>query len=111
MRIAGIRVVIDPSWLFVFALVVWSLAVGYFPENDPGIGGVMAWLLGTVAGLLLFASVLVHELSHALCARRSGIEVPRIRLFLFGGVSEMSAEPRNPRAELGIAAAGPLTSL
>jgi Zn-dependent protease/CBS domain-containing protein len=111
MRIAGIRIVIDPTWLFVFALVVWSLATGYFPAADASITGAEAWTLGAVAGVLLFASVLVHELSHALLARRAGIPVPRIRLFLFGGVSEMAAEPHNPRSEFRIAVAGPLTSL
>jgi len=110
MQIAGIRVVIDPSWLFIFFLVVWSLATGYFPEAYPPIHGGPAWILGVVAALLLFGSVLVHELSHALLARRAGIPVPRIRLFLFGGVSEMASEPQNPGAEVRIAAAGPLTS-
>jgi len=110
MEIAGIRVVIDPSWLFIFFLVVWSLATGYFPEAQPPIHGGSAWVLGVVAALLLFGSVLVHELSHALLAQRAGIPVPRIRLFLFGGVSEMASEPQNPGAEVRIAAAGPLTS-
>src|SRR5262245_26063173 len=110
MRIAGIRVVIDPSWMFIFLLVVWSLATGYFPQSQPPITGGAAWLLGVVAALLLFGSVLVHELSHALLAQRAGIPVPRIRLFLFGGVSEMASEPQNPRTEVRVAAAGPLTS-
>src|SRR2546422_4800968 len=110
MNIVGIRVVIDPSWLFIFFLVVWSLATGYFPEAYPPIHGGPAWILGVVAALLLFGSVLVHELSHALLARRAGIAVPRIRLFLFGGVSEMASEPQSPSAEVRIAAAGPLTS-
>jgi Zn-dependent protease len=111
MRVAGIRIVIDPTWLFAFALVVWSLATGYFPAATPPIAGAAAWALGAVAAVLLFVSVLIHELSHALLARRSGIAVPRIRLFLFGGVSEMASEPRDPAAELRIAAAGPLTSI
>jgi Zn-dependent protease len=111
MRVAGIRIVVDPTWLLIFALVTWSLATGYFPAADPSLEGAAAWWLGVVAALLLFSSVLVHELSHALLARRAGIGVPRIRLFLFGGVSEMAEEPRDPRAELRIAAAGPLTSL
>ncbi|HKB08091.1 MAG TPA: site-2 protease family protein [Candidatus Polarisedimenticolia bacterium] len=110
MRVAGIRIVIDPSWLFIFFLVVWSLATGYFPEASPPISGRDAWILGVVAALLLFGSVLVHELSHAFLAQRAGIPVPRIRLFLFGGVSEMASEPHDPRTEIRIAAAGPLTS-
>jgi Zn-dependent protease len=111
MRVAGIRIVIDPTWLFAFALVAWSLAIGYYPRATPPISGAAAWLLGAAAALLLFGSVLVHELSHALLARRAGIQVPRIRLFLFGGVSEMASEPQDPVTELKIAGAGPLTSL
>jgi Zn-dependent protease/predicted transcriptional regulator len=111
MRIAGIRIVIDPTWLFVFVLVVISLAGSYVPEVAPHLSHAAAWLVGVVAALCLFASVLLHELSHALLARRAGIKVPRIRLFLFGGISEMAAEPHEPRAELRIAAAGPITSL
>ena len=110
-RVGTTRIVVDPTWLFIFALVVWSLATGYFPSLYPDLSEAEAWLMGVVAGLLLFGSVLVHELSHALLARRAGIPVPRIRLFLFGGVSEMAAEPRDPSLELRIAAAGPLTSL
>ena len=110
MTIAGIQVLIDPSWLFIFVMVVWSLAKGYFPETEPQISGAGAWMLGVVSALLMFTSVLVHELSHALIAKRAGIDVPRIRLFLFGGVSEMTAEPTSPAVEVRIAAAGPLTS-
>src|SRR6266446_6552132 len=110
MRIAGIRVMIDPSWLIIFFLLVWSLATGYFPQAHPPIEGRAAWILGVAAALLLFGSVLIHELSHALVAQRAGVSVPRIRLFLFGGVSEMASEPPDPRSEVRIAAAGPLTS-
>ncbi len=110
-RVGPTRIVVDPTWLFVLALVVWSLATSYFPGLYPGLSEIEAWLMGTVAGLLLFVSVLVPELPHAVLARRAGIAVPRIRLFLFGGVSEMASEPRSPGAELRIAAAGPLTSI
>jgi len=110
MRIAGIRIMIDHSWLIIFFLVVWSLATGYFPEGHPPVRGRPAWILGVAAALLLFGSVLVHELSHALVARRAGVSVPRIRLFLFGGVSEMTSEPPDPRSEVRIAAAGPVIS-
>jgi len=111
MRVAGIRIVIDPTWVLVFLLVVGSLGSDYLPAVAPHLPVIASWLLAVLAALLLFASVLVHELSHAYLARRAGIPVPRIRLFLFGGVAEMSAEPHEPRAELRIAAAGPVTSL
>jgi Zn-dependent protease/CBS domain-containing protein len=111
MRIAGIRIVVDPTWFFVFLLVVASLGGGYLPEVAPHLSAIQDWGLGVIAAALLFASVLVHELSHALLAKNAGIPVPRIRLFLFGGVSEMTAEPHEPRTEFRIAAAGPATSL
>jgi Zn-dependent protease/CBS domain-containing protein len=95
----------------VFLMVVASLGTGYFPAAAPHLSVVSTWALAVVAAFLLFASVLVHEMSHAWLAMRAGIPVPRIRLFLFGGVAEMMAEPHEPRAELRIAAAGPLTSL
>jgi Zn-dependent protease/CBS domain-containing protein len=111
MSIAGIRIVVDPTWFFVFLLVVASLGGGYLPVVAPHLSAIENWGLGVVAAILLFASVLVHELSHALLARSAGIPVPRIRLFLFGGVSEMTAEPHEPRSEFRIAAAGPAVSL
>ncbi len=111
MRIAGIRIVVDPTWFFVFILVVASLGGGYLPVVAPQLSAIESWGLGAIAAVLLFASVLLHELSHALLARAAGIPVPRIRLFLFGGVSEMTAEPHEPRWEFRIAAAGPAVSL
>jgi Zn-dependent protease/CBS domain-containing protein len=110
LRISGIPVRIDVSWLLVFALISWSLAAGYFPQVLPELGPGAAWLHGVGAAALLFASVLVHELSHALVARRHGMRVIGIRLHLFGGVSELASEPPTPRAELLVAAVGPLTS-
>src|SRR5262245_45155378 len=98
MRIAGIRIVIDPTWVLVFLLVVGSLGSDYLPAAAPHLKAATSWTLAVVAAVLLFGSVLVHELSHAFLARRAGIPVPRIRLFLFGGVSEMAAEPHEPRA-------------
>jgi len=111
MRVGGIRIVIDPTWVLVFLLVIGSIGTDYLPVAAPQLPVLTSWLLAVLAALLLFGSVLVHELSHAFLARRAGIPVPRIRLFLFGGVAEMAAEPHEPRAELRIAAAGPLTSL
>ena len=109
-RVAGIPVRIDPSWVIVFGLISWSLAAGYFPRVLPDVSVGAAWLHGVVAALLLFVSVFLRELSHALVALEHGVPVSGIRLHVFGGVSEMEAEPPTPRAELMIAAIGPLTS-
>ena len=110
-RVGGIRIRLDYSWAIIFLLVLWSLAAGYFPAAVPGRGGGAYWLAGLVATLLLFASILVHELSHALMARRAGIEVPAITLFLFGGVAQMEEEAADAGTEFRIAVVGPLTSL
>jgi len=109
-RVAGIPVRVDASWLIVFGLISWSLAAGYFPHVLPGAGTAAVWTHGVVAALLLFVSVFLHELSHALVALEHGVPVSGIRLHVFGGVSELEAEPPTPRAELMIAAVGPLTS-
>lgn len=110
-RILGIDVRVHVSWLIVFALVSWSLAVGYFPAVVPGVGDGQAWLLGVVAALLFFGSVLVHELSHSLVARSRGIGVESITLFIFGGVSTLRGEANRPGTEFLVAVVGPLTSL
>jgi Zn-dependent protease len=109
-KIAGIRISLDYSWFIVFALVIWSLSAGYFPRNFPGQTTQTYWIAGLIATLLFFASVLIHELSHSLMAMRSGIHIPEITLFLFGGVSKLSEEPRDPKTELKIAIVGPLSS-
>lgn len=109
-RVAGIPVRVDASWLLVFGLISWSLAAGYFPHVLPAATVAAAWIHGVVAALLLFVSVFLHELSHALVALEHGVPVSGIRLHVFGGVSELEAEPPTPRAELLIAIVGPLTS-
>jgi Zn-dependent protease len=111
VRIAGIPVRVDASWLLIFALISWSLASGYFPAVLPELTSGGAWLHAVTAALLLFASVFLHELSHALVARAQGVRVIGIRLHVFGGVSELESEPPTPRAEFRIAVVGPLTSL
>jgi Zn-dependent protease/predicted transcriptional regulator len=110
-RILGIEVRIDYSWFIVFGLLLWTLADSYFPQTFPGQGPVVYWVMGAVSALLLFASVLAHELSHAVVARRSGLPVSRITLFIFGGVAQLGREPTSPRAELLIAGVGPVTSV
>jgi Zn-dependent protease len=110
LRVAGIPVRIDLSWILVFALISWSLAAGYVPHVLPHLGPVGTWLYAVAAATLLFVSVFLHELSHALVALNLGVRVSGIRLHVFGGVSELETEPPTPRAELLIAIVGPLTS-
>lgn len=109
-RVRGIPVRIDVGWLLIFGLISWSLASGYFPSVLPSQSPLASWVQGVVAALLLFASVLLHELAHALVALRLGVPVAGITLHLFGGVSQLESEPETPRAELLIAIVGPLTS-
>ncbi|MEM6462585.1 MAG: site-2 protease family protein [Pseudomonadota bacterium] len=109
-EIAGFKIRIDPSWLLIAALVVWSLAVAYFPAELPGQSQYDYIALSVVSMLGLFASLILHELAHSLVARRFGLEVGGITLFLFGGVAELEQEPRNPVSEFWIAIAGPAMS-
>ena len=110
-KVAGIQVAIDYSWLIIFALVLWSLASGYFPAKYPGYSTGNYWLVGLVATILFFGSVLAHELCHAAMGNRLGEEVHRITLFIFGGMAELEHEPKSGIDELKIAAVGPLSSL
>lgn len=109
-RILGIDIELHPSWFLILALVAFTLSDGVFPEQYPGWSTTTYWAIGTAAALLLFVTVLVHELAHALVATHRGLEVPRITLFIFGGVSHLSRQPRSAREEFAIAVAGPLTS-
>jgi len=106
-RIAGIPVGVSPLWLVIVALITWSLGASYFPEQIHGIGALASYALGLASALLLFASILAHEFGHALVARRRGIEVEEIDLWLLGGVSRMRGEAHTPGDELRYAAAGP----
>jgi Zn-dependent protease/CBS domain-containing protein len=109
-RIWGIPIGVHASWLVVFALVTWSLAAGYFPEEFKGWARATYWLVGTLTALVFFVSVLVHELGHSWVALRHGIPIRGITLFVFGGVARLDQEPGSPAAELKVALAGPLTS-
>ena len=106
-RIAGIPVGVSPWWLVIVALITWSLGASYFPEVVHGISTTASYALGLASALLLFASILAHEFGHAIVARRHGIEVEEIDLWLLGGVSRMRDEAHNPGDELRYAAAGP----
>ncbi|MFA5400353.1 MAG: site-2 protease family protein [Dehalococcoidia bacterium] len=110
-RIAGIDIGIHYTWIIIFILICWSLAVGYFPAEYPGWEGIIYWVTAAVAALLLFVSVLVHELAHSLMAISRGVPVKSITLFLLGGLSNLEAEPEKPGIEFAIAIVGPLTSV
>jgi Zn-dependent protease/predicted transcriptional regulator len=108
--IAGIRIIVHPSWFIIFALVVASLA----SLGGATTGGQLAllprWIVAVLVALLFFGSVLVHELSHALVARRRGVTVNQITLFLFGGAASLEEESPSALTEGLISAAGPLSS-
>jgi Zn-dependent protease len=110
-KIFGIEIKIDTSWLFIFGLITWALAGHYFPSQYPQWPHWHYWLVGLVTSLLLFSSVLAHELTHSVVARSRGEEVRSITLFLFGGVAEIAEEPETPAKEFIIALVGPVSSL
>jgi Zn-dependent protease/CBS domain-containing protein len=109
-RALGIPIYVHASWFVVFFLVSSSLATGYLPEMLPGLSVPRYWGMGGIAALLLFLSVLLHELGHSYVALRYKIPIKQITLFIFGGMAHMGKEPPSPRAEFLIAMAGPLVS-
>jgi Zn-dependent protease/predicted transcriptional regulator len=110
-RFGGIEVRLNWSLLAVFALIVWSLADGVFPSTNPGLSHGDYLAMAIVAALLFFGSILLHELGHSWAARREGIEVDSITLWLFGGVSNFKGRFTSPGAEFRIALSGPLVSI
>ncbi len=109
-RIFGIEIRLDFSVLIVFALVVYSLGAALFPRWHPTWEASLTWGTALAAGVLFFASLLAHELAHSVVAQLRGIRVPRITLFVFGGVSELEREPNTPATEFLIAIVGPAMS-
>jgi Zn-dependent protease/CBS domain-containing protein len=110
-RIAGIRIGVNWSWLVVFALIVWSLASAVFPSQNEGLSDATYVAMAIVAALLFFASILLHELGHAFQAKREGMEIEGITLWLFGGVAKFKGMFESAGSEFRIAIAGPLVSL
>ena len=113
-EIAGIEVAVHPSWVVIF--VVFSIsstlvAQALAHDMDVRLSTASGVVLGILAALVIFASVVIHEFSHALVARRLGIPIGNITLFLFGGVASILREPGSPSDEAKMAAAGPLASL
>ena len=109
-KVIGIQISLDYTWFIIFALVAWTLSQGYFPSVVPGLAMWIYIAMGVVSSLLLFASILLHELSHSYVANRLGMDIRGITLFIFGGIAELSREPDDPRMELKIAIAGPIAS-
>ncbi len=99
------------SWFLVAGLITWSLATAYFPAAYPHLGAPTFWLLGAITAVLFAASVLLHELGHVALALREGITVRGVTLYIFGGVAQISSEPKSAGAEFRVAIAGPLVSL
>ena len=110
-RLGGVQVRIHWSWLVVFALIVWSLAATVFPSQNPELSDGVHLAMAVAAALVFFASVLLHELGHAWQARRDGLEIDGITLWLFGGVAQFKGAFPNPGAEFRIAIAGPLVTV
>src|SRR5450830_725170 len=110
-RIAGIRISFNWSWLIVFALVVWFLATSVFPSQNPGLSSTTYVIMGVIAAIVFFLSILLHEIGHSLVARRNGMEIEGITLWLFGGVAQFKEMFKSPGAEFRIGIAGPAVSL
>lgn len=107
----GFEVRIDFSWLFLAALVAWSLARGLFPYYVPGLSPLTYWLMGAGGVVGLLVSIVLHEFCHSLVARRYGLPIGGISLFLFGGVAQMEEEPPSAKSEFLMAVAGPASSM
>ena len=109
-RVFGIDIKIDSSWIVIFILVTWNLAGSYFPKDHPHWPFALNWALGLLTSLLFFGSVLAHELTHSLVAKKQGEEVSSITLFILGGVAQIKEEPDEPLKEFRMAVVGPLSS-
>jgi len=109
-RVFGIEIGFNWSLVFIFALVVWTLATNILPIEAPGYPPLLYWLISAAGAVLFYACLLAHELSHALVAQRNGVKVAGITLWLFGGVSKLEGEPTSARSEALIAGVGPLMS-
>ncbi|MGA8745617.1 MAG: site-2 protease family protein [Solirubrobacterales bacterium] len=110
-RLAPIPIGVQPLWVVIVGLITWSLGASYYPEQVSGIAPGLSYALGLLSALLLFASILLHELGHAVVARRRGVEIEEIDLWVLGGVSRVKGYPKTAADELRFAIAGPAVSL
>src|SRR5947207_2975236 len=109
-RIFGIPIRAHYSWLPVIPLYAWAIAGGLLPREAPGLRPIEYWSLGLLTTLLLFASVLAHELAHAVMARAEGLGTGQITLYMFGGLASLNGQPAQPMSEFKIAIVGPAAS-
>jgi Zn-dependent protease/CBS domain-containing protein len=110
-KLLGFEVGLDPSWIIIAVLIAWSLSTGFFPFQYKNLSTQTYWLMGAIGAIGLFLSIIAHEFAHSIVARRHGMPMKGITLFIFGGVAEMGDEPPSAGAELQIAAVGPLSSI
>jgi Zn-dependent protease len=106
----GFEIRLDWSWIIIAVLITWTLAAGVFPATYPDLQPSTYWSMGVIAALALFGSIILHETAHAAVARRYGLPINGITLFVFGGVAEMEREPDSPGVEFLMAGAGPVAS-
>ena len=111
ISLLGFPIYLDLSWFAIVLLIAWSLASRLFPAQVEGLSSAQYWIMGFLGALGLFASILAHELGHAVIARRFGLPMRGITLFIFGGVAEMTREPPSAKAEFFVAIAGPIVSV
>ena len=109
-RIFGFEVKLNITWLLLALLITWTLGAGLFPRDYPGLSSATYWWMGLAGAIGILFSIVFHELSHSLVARRFGLPIRGITLFIFGGVAEMEEEPVSPKVEFLMAVAGPLAS-
>ncbi|MEX2496216.1 MAG: site-2 protease family protein [Woeseia sp.] len=109
--IFGFEVKLNLSWLLLGLLITWTLAEGFFPRRYPDLEVDTRWWMGIAGAVGILFSIVFHELSHSLVARLYGLKIGGISLFMFGGVAEMRHEPKEPKVELLMAGAGPLSSV
>jgi Zn-dependent protease/predicted transcriptional regulator len=110
LRVFGIDILVHWSWLAIFALLTWWLSQGFFKNEYEDWSARERWIAAAVSALAFFTSILLHELAHSMVAKREGLPVKSITLFIFGGVSALGAEPETPGQEFRVAIVGPLVS-
>ena len=111
LRVRGIEIGANWSWLLVFGLIIWQLAAVIFPSSYPGLADSSYWAMGITSGVLFVVSLLLHELGHAFRAQKEGMQIEGITLWIFGGVAKFKGNFPSAGAEFRVAIAGPLVTV